>query len=275
MYKRVLIALDLEGVNNVVGEPYQGLSKHSEQWQIAVKQAEREVNEAVKALFDAGVEKVGLWDNHGGGGNVDPSALDERIILHFHDNALPRMSFAKDEYDCICYFGYHTMEGTLGGVLAHTMSSKELQYYKLNGRYIGEVDMDAYIASEHGMPSVFFCGGDLSCKQAKRSIKNIVTVVTKNEISRNKAIFRSNEELFEDIKQNIVKAVKTEFELKCLTFPSVMEKSFKRVEDASKWILRLRAYNMEANYLKDEVLGYDAHTVVCKVNNIDEFIKSI
>jgi len=160
-------------------------------------------------------------------------------------------------------------------VLAHTMSSKELQYYKLNGKYIGEVDMDAYIASEHGMPSVFFCGGDLSCKQAKRSIKNIVTVVTKNEISRNKAIFRSNEELFEDIKQNIVKAVKTEFELKCLTFPSVMEKSFKRVEDASKWILRLRAYNMEANYLKDEVLGYDAHTVVCKVNNIDEFIKSI
>jgi D-amino peptidase len=275
MYKRVLIALDLEGVNNVVGEPYQGLVKNSEQWKVAVEQAQKEVNVATKALFDAGVEKVGLWDNHGGGGNVNPKALDERIILHEHDHFLPRMSFAKGEYDCICYFGYHTMEGTLGGVLAHTMSSKDFQYYKLNGRYIGEVDMDAYIASEHGMPSVFFCGGDLSCKQAKRAIKNIVTVVTKNEISRNKAIFRNNDELFDDIRQNVVKAVKTESELKALTFPAIMEKSFKRVEDAAKWIVSLHSHNIDANYLKDEILGYDAHTVVCKVNNIDEFIKSI
>ena len=31
MHKRVLLLLDLEGVNNVVGEPYSGLSKGTEQ----------------------------------------------------------------------------------------------------------------------------------------------------------------------------------------------------------------------------------------------------
>ena len=31
MYKRVLLALDLEGVNMVVGEPYCGLSRDTEQ----------------------------------------------------------------------------------------------------------------------------------------------------------------------------------------------------------------------------------------------------
>ena len=35
MYKRVLISLDLEGVNRVVGVPYSGLARDTEQWHIA------------------------------------------------------------------------------------------------------------------------------------------------------------------------------------------------------------------------------------------------
>ena len=61
MYKRILLALDLEGVNFVVGEPYSGLSKNTEQWCIAKKQAVAEVNAAAEALFDAGVEVVALF----------------------------------------------------------------------------------------------------------------------------------------------------------------------------------------------------------------------
>ena len=55
-----------------------------------------------------------------------------------YDFTRSRMSFARDNFDCVCFFGYHTMEGTLGGVLAHTMSSKEVQFYKLDGKYIGK-----------------------------------------------------------------------------------------------------------------------------------------
>jgi len=35
MYKKILIVCDLEGVNHVVGVPYEKLSKGSEQWMIA------------------------------------------------------------------------------------------------------------------------------------------------------------------------------------------------------------------------------------------------
>ena len=115
MYKRVLLALDLEGVNMVVGEPYCGLSRDTEQWHIARNQAVLEVNAAAEALFEAGVESVGLWDNHGGGSNVDADALDSRITLISPDLKKPRMYFAGGNYDCICFFGYHAMEGTLGG----------------------------------------------------------------------------------------------------------------------------------------------------------------
>ena len=275
MYKRILIALDLEGVNNVVGEPYMGLSKQTEQWFVARQQAIVEVNAAADALFDAGAERVALWDNHGGGNNIEGDKLDSRIELLSPDLKQPRMSFARDKFDCICYFGYHAMEGTLGGVLAHTMSSKTVQDYKLNGKYIGEVDMDAYIAAEHGMPSRFFAGGDIACSQAKRAVSDIVTVTTKKELERNRAEFRDNEELVSDIKTEIVHAVSTEGCATKLTFPATMEKSFKRIEDAAKYLERLCTAGIDAAYPDDDILGKDAHTVVSTVNNIGEFIKCI
>ena len=273
--KRILFALDLEGVNNVVGEPYSGLVKDSPQWHVAKKQAALEINAAADALFASGAEKIGLWDNHAGGGNIDASDVDPRISLISYDKNLPRMYFADGEYDCICFFGYHAMEGTLGGVLAHTMSSKIVQYYKLNGKYIGEIDMDAYIAAEKGMPTVFFAGGNIACQQAERAVSGIVTVETKKELSRNEAIFRSNEDLFSDIRENIVKAVALPNYPRTLKYPSVMEKSFKRVEDAEKYLAYLHRIGIDSSYPDDDILGKDAHTVVSTVHNMDDFITCI
>ena len=194
---------------------------------------------------------------------------------HSTDPHKPRLYFAEGNYDCVCYFGYHTMGGTLGGVLAHTMSSQTVQYYKLNGKYVGEFDIDAYITAAVGIPSRFFAGGDLTCKQAKRSINEIVTVTTKKEISRNEAIFRDNDELLEDIRKTIVKAVQTHAEPHPLPMPATLEKSFKRVEDAAKYLSRLRSLGINADYLDDDVLGKDAHTVVSQIYEIGDLIKGI
>ena len=111
MNKKILIACDLEGVNNVVGEAYSGLGKGTPEWEIARRQAPREINALAEELFGLGVECVALWDNHGGGNNIDPEDLDSRITLLAPDTKLNRMYFGC-EYDCVCYFGYHAMEGT-------------------------------------------------------------------------------------------------------------------------------------------------------------------
>ena len=274
MDTKILIALDLEGVNNVVGEAYSGLEKGSAEWEKARREAAVEINALAEALFAEGATRVDVWDNHGGGGNIDFADFDKRIGFAFHDKTKPRMHFAG-EYDSVFFFGYHTMEGTLGGVLAHTMSSKSVQYYKLNGKYVGEFDMDAYIAASHGTPCKFFCGGDLTCQQAKRAVPGILTVVTKQELSRNEAKFRDGNELLADIKKTGVEAARTAVPFKTLEFPATLEKSFKRVEDAVLYLEKMRGFGIESGYLPDEILGHDAHTVVCEVRDIDEFIKSI
>ena len=274
MYRRILLLCDLEGVNRVVGEPYHGLGRDTEQWEIARRQAAKELNAAADALFEAGAGIVGLWDNHGGGGNIDPDDLDPRISLIVKPQG-PGLSFAAGRFDCVCFFGYHAMEGTLGGVLAHTMSSATVQFYKLDGMYIGEVDMDAAIAASHGIPCVFFAGGDIACSQAQRAVEGITAVVTKTELSRNRAVFRDNEELFREIREKIVEAVRTDLVPKPLGFPCVMEKSFKRVEDAAVYLERLRSHGIEAEHPEDGILGRDAHTVRAAVPDTATFITCI
>ena len=273
--KRVLFLLDLEGVNNVKGVPYEGLSFGTEEHKKAATQAVLEVNAAAQALFDIGVASVDLWDNHGGGGNVDPALLDKRIKLLAPDKRKPRLYFAKDAYDCVCFFGYHAMEGTLGGVLAHTMNSKKIQFYKINGKHVGEVDIDSYIAAAYGIPSCFFAGGDIACTQARRALPDIVTVVTKREISRNEAEFRDNGELLEDIRNGVVEAVQKQIAPKVLEFPARFEKSYKRIEDTAIYLRRLSERGISAEYLKDDILGRDAHTVVSVIHDITEFAACI
>ena len=274
MKKRILIACDLEGVNNVVGEPYSGLTRDSAQWEIARRQAALEINVAAEALYDHGAERVDLWDNHGGGNNIDVADLDPRVRRLDCEPGKRRMYFAG-EYDCVFFFGYHAMEGTYGGVLAHTMSSKTVQYYKLRGKYIGEVDMDGYIAASYGVPSCLFVGGDIACAQASRAIPGIVTVVTKHALSRNEAVFRDNCALLAEIKAKAAEAMQKDMPIYPLTYPAVVEKSFKRVEDAAVYLERLLSQGIEADYLPDEILGRDAHTVRSNVSGIDDFIKCI
>ena len=125
------------------------------------------------------------------------------------------------------------------------------------------------------MPSVFFVGVDIACKQAKLAVDTLVTVETKKELARNRAIFRNNEELLEEIKNKIVEAVCLDVEPRALQYPSVMEKSFKRTEDAARYLSKLVASGIEVSHPDDAILGKDAHTVVATVYNLEQFIKCI
>ena len=141
---KYLIALDLEGVAGVVGYPYEGLSKGTEEYNKATAEAVIEVNTIARTLFSLGAEKVFVWDNHGGGDNIDFALLDKRIT-RFPSVCQPfdRMGQARTlGLDGIFLVGYHSREGTLGGVLAHTMSSKDFLYHSLNGKRIGEIEQD-------------------------------------------------------------------------------------------------------------------------------------
>ena len=53
------------------------------------------------------------------------------------------------------------------------------------------------------------------------------------------------------------------------------EKSHKRVEDAARYLKKIRALGLSADYLDDEILGKDAHTVVSTILEIGDLIRAL
>ncbi len=263
---KYLIALDLEGVGGVVGVPYSGLKKESEGWYQARAQAVLEVNTVAKALFDTGASLVALWDNHGGGNNLDYSLLDERIELIVPDKSKIRQAFGQIYgFDAMYFLGYHAMEGTLGAVLAHTFNSSEIQYMKINGKLVGEIEIDKYYAGENGYAPVFFAGDDKACLEAQNAIPGIVTVETKKGISRNKAILRDNDSLLTELYEKAKLAAKIQTKPEKLAFPLAFEVRYTRMETAEKAFEEALGDGVVSCYQGD------AHTVLFVVENIVQF----
>ena len=78
--KRFYIGVDCEGVACAVGIPGQSIGT-GDNSRFAARQATREADAASRALCDMGAEEVWVWDNHGGGTNLDYDLLDPRCRI--------------------------------------------------------------------------------------------------------------------------------------------------------------------------------------------------
>ena len=204
---KFIIACDLEGIHGVVGEPYKTLNETPD-YEKAILGAELEINTAARALFDSGAETVIVWDNHGGGGNLDFSRLDPRLVPASTSGNTLRGDFAANsDIDGILYLGYHAKEGAPRGVLAHTYNSKVIQYVKLDGESVGELYVDSRIFASLGIKSLFHAGDDVSVAEMNKCCPCAVTVITKYGRGRNSAEFREEDDVIRDIYDGVVESV--------------------------------------------------------------------
>ena len=266
-----LIACDLEGIHGVVGEPYKTLNQTPD-YEKAKANAAREINTAAAALFDSGADKVYLWDNHGGGGNLDTSLLDKRIICVTHKDDRYRYDLVKGkDISGVIFLGYHAMEGTPNGVLAHTFSSVGIQYVKLNGKAIGELYTDTRICAYHGIKPLFHAGDDISVAEVKTICPFIETVVTKYGKGRNRAELRDAEAVLAEIYEGVKKAVSVLNEPYGCDHPEKMhlEIRYTRAERSEEIIERASAEGVTATYGEDtHILHFD----IDRINLIPKFL---
>lgn len=264
---KFLVAVDLEGANFVVGKPYEGLSPDAAEYATAVRETTAELNAVLAGLYDGGAEKVYVWDNHGTGHNLDFAAVDPRATNAGLDaSSLERMNFADGlGLDGVIFLGYHAKEGTLGGVLAHTYSSASRQYYKLDGKQVGEFYIDSTIALCKHIPVRMLVGDDHCVQEAKEIGENVVTVVTKYGEGRNAARFRDNDELLAELYAAAQKAMRLPPVCLAPVFPKRLEIRYTRTELAAEVKERvLRDYGVHADY------GEDAHILQLTARRIED-----
>ena len=266
-----LIAVDLEGVHGVVGKPYEfsltrylGIPRGSKEYAEAVAAATDEVNAVAKALFDAGATQVCVWDNHAGGGNLDFSKIDGRVTPLVPDSRSLRMQFLEDyDFDGMLFLGYHTRAGSVDGVLSHTYNSREIHYIKINGKQVGEYDIDSRTCGAFGVPALFAAGDDAFCKQVTESTPFVQTAITKYAKGRHGAILREKKEVLQDIRDGAQRALKAQIKPVSFAFPLMIEIRYSEMELAADRIEGVGRYFDDLRY------GEDAFTLQATIKDID------
>ncbi len=184
---KIYIFCDMEGISGICGSPMVSSGDGGAEYQRGRKYMTSEINNCVKACFDAGADEVVVRDGHGGGNNVLWSEIEHDIEIV--QGSTPYVRFAGlDGADGVILLGYHAMAGTPQAHLEHTYTSKQIQNMWLNGEKAGEFAIDTAIAGEHGVPVIMTSGCDKLCAEAKAFLPQVVTCQVKRSTSTQGAI---------------------------------------------------------------------------------------
>ena len=266
MGKEYLVATDLEGIHGVVGEPYKTLNASSD-YPVACENAVKEINAVVNGLFDGGAQKVTVWDNHGSWHNLDRSKIDPRVDYINGDTPKKkgRIFFADEHsYDGMLCIGYHAKEGTVGGVLSHTYNSVGIQYYKINGKTVGELEVDQYTAAEYGFTVLLVASDYAGVAEARAAFGDIAGVVTKIGSERNVAELLPADKILSELYEKAKTVPATEKSPIRLPMPASFEIRYTRCEDAAARLASLKKKGYDAHYVED------SHTVAYTLNDISD-----
>lgn len=181
---QLLVITDLEGVVGV-DSFRQTRTGREERKRTAMDQLAREVNACIEGIHSSAPDAaVDVWDGHGSGGLREGDLEDGRYLSE------GRPYFRLEGYDAMLFVGQHAMAGTPNAPLCHTYSSLAVDYYKLNGTFVGEFACRALIAGQQGVPTVFLSGDDKATLEAQQFVPEIETVATKRGTGRESAHHR-------------------------------------------------------------------------------------
>lgn len=235
---KVLIMTDLEGVSGVVSFKDQVYSD-GRYYENSMRLLTAEINAAVEGVLKEGATDILVFDGHGPGGvwfeDLHPKA---RLL---HGRPLAPSQIRNDvikTFDVGMMVGQHAMAGVERGNLNHTQSSREVEYYKLNDRFIGEIAQFSLFIGAFGLPLIFLSGDTEACREAEELVKGITTVGVKEGLSRNSAISLSPFEARRRIAEGSARALKRhkDYPVAPLKWdgPYVLEKRFFHTDTADQ-----------------------------------------
>ena len=262
---KFIVAVDLEGVACAYA-PYGESVEKAFNIEFIRKQATREAAAAVSALYDCGAEEVIVWDNHGRGCSLDYDMLDERCHIAIGATVETRYPILDSSFAGVLLIGYHAKASAGDAAIAHTFSSKEYQYIKINGKEFGEIGFDAAIAGEKNVPVIFVAGDDKTVKEAKEFLPWAETVETKKSFAYTRILSKHPKFVEKEIYENVKKAVGALDKMKCykVDAPVMAEIRYKRTDAAS----HAKLVDMNGDNFEFE----DAYTRKGMLKTIEDFI---
>lgn len=177
---KVLISVDMEGIAGVVAR--EDVMMEGEEYQRARRWMTAEANAAIAGAKDAGANEIVVADSHGYMRNllIEDLIEDEIVqIVRGSPRPLGMVNGVDEKCTAAMFIGYHAMEGTENGVLAHSYSGLAVQQMRLNGRAMGELGFNAAICGAFGVPVILVSGDDRLAEEVAEQLPLAATVITK------------------------------------------------------------------------------------------------
>ncbi|RKJ78997.1 MULTISPECIES: M55 family metallopeptidase [unclassified Pyramidobacter] len=155
---KIYISADMEGCTGVT-DVHQTMNGRPE-YAFGCRMELHDVRAAAEGALEAGADEVLVNDAHGRKINVDIDGLGSRVrLLSGTPKPLGMMEGCSGS-DGVFFIGYHAMAGTPVAVLDHTISGGTVYSIELNGVEMGELGLNAAVASSFGLPVALVEGDD-------------------------------------------------------------------------------------------------------------------
>lgn len=173
--KNVLIIADIEGSSGCGS--YRASSFMTPEWAKACVEMSLDIDAAVRALFDAGVEKVTVQDFHRTAYNLLPELIDPRArVRHGYRNGKVYGVGDPGDAQAVLLIGLHAASGS-AGFLPHTLTSR-IAKLEVNGRLLPEAELFAASLAPYKIRPLLFSGCPVACRQAREALTGIITYQT-------------------------------------------------------------------------------------------------
>ncbi|WP_349408626.1 M55 family metallopeptidase [Pseudalkalibacillus sp. SCS-8] len=180
---KIFISADIEGISGVATNVQ---LKKNDEYQRFRKLMTQEVNAAVEGAFRGGATEVVIADGHGNMSNILIEDLDERARLVSGNNRVMCQLQGLDEsFDGIMFVGHHGREsGSERTTISHTLAGICVKEMKINGKVVGETEMNATVAGAMDVPAIFISGDDAYVSEVKETLPDVEAAVVKYGVDR-------------------------------------------------------------------------------------------
>ncbi|MDR1509690.1 MAG: M55 family metallopeptidase [Synergistaceae bacterium] len=177
---KVYISIDAEGST--------GIFKNSQvcagrpEYEFCRRMMEGDANAAVRGAFRAGAAEVLVNDSHDGADNIRIENLDPRArLISGSVKPLSMMEGIDSDFNAVLLLGYHSRKSERG-TIAHTYSYSRIFEARINGKPVGEAEINGFVAGSFGVPVVFLSGDQYVTENIRAVIPGIKTVAVKKSL---------------------------------------------------------------------------------------------
>lgn len=128
------------------------------------------------------------------------------------------ISGIDESFNAGIFIGYHAPVGTLLGGEDHTYSSSTIFEVKINGRIVGEAEINGGFLGEFNVPVILLSGDDKFAQFSKEFFKDSEFVVTKKSLGRFSAELFNPDYVHKILKDKVKEVLKNYKGIKPLIF---------------------------------------------------------